>query len=185
MGLEIEKKYRLTKDERERVSERLRSVGAEFRGAEFEENTLYSGGVINQQNCTLRLRRVEGHAVLTYKERFPSASAIKHQREDETRIDDAEAMAAILDALGYKPALVYEKRRATWRIGETEVVIDELPFGFFMEIEAEERAIVEAEKTLELDGIEAEMQTYPQLTRQHGLKNGELIEARFSSRTES
>lgn len=179
MGLEIEKKYRLTKDECERVTERLRALGAEFRGEEFEENTLYSGGVINHKNAVLRLRRVGGRAVLTYKERFPSASAIKHQREDETIVADAEAMAAILDALGYQPALVYEKRRATWLLGDTEVVIDELSFGFYMEIEGAEQAIIAAEKSLELGEIEAEMQTYPQLTLQHGRKNGELIEARF------
>jgi adenylate cyclase class 2 len=179
MGLEIEKKYRLTKEQRERVLARLRFVGAEFCGEEFEENTLYGGGLINLSNCVLRLRRVGAKAILTYKERFPSESSIKHQREDETGVEDAEALAAILDALGYKPALVYEKRRATWRMDEAEVVLDELPFGLFMEIEGEEQAILAAEKTLELDEVEAEMQTYPQLTQQHGKRNGELIEARF------
>lgn len=181
VGVEIEKKYRLTKDERARVLERLSEVGAEFCGEEFEENTLYSGGIINLKNCVLRLRRVGGGALLTYKERFPTTSAIKHQREDETRVDDAEAMAAILYALGYRPALIYEKRRATWRVGSAEVVVDELPFGFFMEIEGEEDAIMEAEKLLMLEEVKAEMATYPQLTAQHGKKNGELIEARFES----
>lgn len=179
MGVEIEKKYRLTKDEREQVLARLREVGAEFCGEEFEENTLYAGGIINLKNCVLRLRRVGDKAILTYKERFPSASAIRRQREDETRVADGEAMAAILDALGYKPALVYEKRRGTWRVAETEVVIDELPFGSYMEIEGEEDAIEKAEKLLELEAVEAEMATYPQLTSQHGEKRGEMIEARF------
>ncbi len=179
MGIEIEKKYRLTEDERVRVVERLREVGAEFRGEEFEENTLYAGGIINLKNCVLRLRRVGGIAILTYKERFASSSAIKHQREDETRVENAEALAAILEALGYSPAIIYEKRRATWRVAETEVVIDELPFGLFLEIEGAEQAIVEAEDLLNLSEAEAEMNTYPQLTQKHGRKNGELIEARF------
>lgn len=162
-----------------RVLERLNEIGAEFCGEEFEENILYAGGIINQKNCVLRLRRVAGKAILTYKERFPSDSAIKRQREDETEVLNAEAMAAILDGLGYRPALVYEKRRATWRVAQTEVVIDELPFGFFMEIEGEEQAIIEAEKALQLTETEAEMATYPQLTASHGKKNGEVIEARF------
>jgi adenylate cyclase class 2 len=179
MGVEIEKKYRLTEDERERLQKRLREVEAEFCKEEFEENTLYAGGIINLKNCVLRLRRVGDETILTYKERTPSSSTVKHQREDETKVEDGEAMAAILDALGYKPALVYEKRRATWRLAETEVVVDELPFGFFMEIEGEEKAIEEAEKTLQLEEAEAEMATYPQLTSQHGKKNGDVIEARF------
>ncbi len=179
MGIEVEKKYRLTRAERERVLERLHEIGAQFCGEAFEENVLYAGGIINLKNCVLRLRRVAGKALLTYKERFPTDSAIKRQREDETEVLNAEAMAAILDGLGYRPALVYEKRRATWRVAQTEVVIDELPFGFFMEIEGEEQAIIEAEKALQLTETEAEMATYPQLTALHGKKSGEVVEARF------
>lgn len=180
MGIEIEKKYRLTEDERQRVLQRLGEIGATHVGDEFEENTLYAGGQLHLKASVLRLRRVGKRATLTYKERFPSISGIKHQREDETRVEDAEAMSAILDALGFKPALVYEKRRATWRIADTEVVVDELPFGLFLEIEGEEQAIIETETLLNLTDAEVEMETYPQLTSQHGKRIGEMIEARFT-----
>ena len=83
----------------------------------------------------LRLRRVEGKATLTYKKALPTVSSIKQRREEETVVADPEAMEAILVALGFTPALVYEKRRQTWRLGKTEIVIDVLPFGLFMEIE--------------------------------------------------
>jgi len=75
--------------------------------------------------------------------------------------------------------LVYEKRRRTWSLGRTEVVIDELPFGLFMEIEGEEREIDAAEQTLGIDGLPAEHDTYPQLTEKHGQRVGDVIEARF------
>ena len=179
MSIEIEKKYRLTEDERQRVLQRLGEIGAAHVGDEFEENTLYAGGQLHLKQSVLRLRRVGKRATLTYKERFPSISGIKHQREDETRVEDAEAMAAILDALGFKPALVYEKRRATWRMADTEVVVDELPFGLFLEIEGEEQAIIETEKLLGLGDAEVEMETYPQLTSKHGKRIGEMIESRF------
>lgn len=182
MGIEIEKKYRLTDAERVRVQERLRAVGAERVCEEFEENTLYAGGNLAERNRILRLRRVGERAILTYKERFPSTSAIKRQREDETRVENGEAMSLILDALGFRPALVYEKRRETWKIGSVEVVLDELPFGFFMEIEGEESAIMETEKLLSLEAVEAVGESYPQLTQQHGKRNGEMIEARFGER---
>ncbi len=179
MGTEIEKKYRLTQAERVQLLERLREIGATPEGAEFEENTLYVGGNLNQRSRVLRLRRVGDRAVLTYKERYPSASAIKHQREDETRIEDADALHAILEALGYRRALVYEKRRATWRVAGAQVLVDDLPFGMFLEIEGEEKTILEAERLLGLAEVEAEMATYPELVQRFGEKRGEMIESRF------
>jgi adenylate cyclase class 2 len=181
MAIEIEKKYRLTVAQRERVLKSLREVGAMYEGEEFEENTLYAGGNLHERNCVLRLRRVGERAILTYKERYPSTSSIKRQREDETQIENAEAMADILGALGFNPALVYEKRRETWRVGSVEVVVDELPFGFFMEIEGEEEAIIKAEELLCLEDVEAVMDSYPQLTRAYGKRSREMIEARFEA----
>ena len=179
MAIEIEKKYRLTPDEWAALPARLRETGATRAGAEFEENTLYGGGLLDNSRAVLRLRRLNGRAVLTYKERFPTASGIKHQREDETAIADAQAMADILAALGYRPTLVYEKRRETWHLGAAEVVLDELPFGLFAEIEGPEEAILSAEKTLGLETAATEHDTYPHLTARHGTRCGELIEARF------
>jgi adenylate cyclase, class 2 len=179
MGIEIEKKYRLSREESHRLSERLRETGAEREGMEFEENTIYTGGNLERGRSILRVRMVDGQAILTYKERFPSTSSIKQQREEETRVDDAEALRAILDALGFVPALVYEKRRETWRLSGAIVAVDELPFGLFAEIEGEESAIEEAERLLELEMAAAEMATYPQLTEQHGRRTRSGIEARF------
>src|SRR5713226_7399101 len=102
MGIEIEKKYRLTKKQRSEVLSRLPAIGATLQGEEFEENTLYGGAVLEAGRCLLRLRRVGVSAILTYKERIPSSSSIKKQREDETRISDADAMDSILDALGFQ-----------------------------------------------------------------------------------
>lgn len=179
MATEIEKKYRLTPEQREALSQRLREVGATLQGKEFEENTLYAGAGLDPRRQVLRLRRVGDAAIFTYKERGESQSAIKHHREDETRVEDAEALGAILGALGYRPALVYEKRRATWHVRQTEVVLDELPFGLFVEIEGEEKDIEEVERLLNLSNAEAEMATYPELAEQHGERRNGMIEARF------
>lgn len=178
MALEIEKKYRLTPDEWEALPARLRAAGAIREGAEFEENTLYTGGGLCE-NAVLRLRRVGGRAVLTYKERLAGAGGVKRQREDETQVSDADALVAILDALGYRPALVYEKRRETWHLGAAEIVLDELPFGLFAEIEGAEEDILAAEETLNLQDAATEHYTYPHLTARHGARRGELVEARF------
>ena len=180
MGVEIEKKYRLTPKQKERVIQSLRESNAEYVGEEFEENTLFAGGVLDQRPATvLRLRKVGQRAILTYKQRFPSDSPIKHQREDETEVADATVMNGILIALGFIPKLVYEKRRETWLFNEVEIVLDELPFGSYMEIEGSEEKIIETEKQLGLESLEAEHATYPSLTLQFGIGNGNIVEARF------
>lgn len=177
--IEVEKKFRLTKRQRDAVLRRLPEVGASMEREEFEENTLYSGEGLSSGSCVLRLRRVGKNATLTYKKRIPSASSIKQQREEETEVADPEAMEAILASLGYTPALVYEKRRQTWKLGKTEIVIDVLPFGLFMEIEGRVNEIKNVERKLGLKGLRAEHATYPQLTEKHGKLYDGLIEARF------
>lgn len=179
MAIEIEKKYRLTKKQREEVWRRLPKIGAKLKGAEFEVNTLYAGSDLDVGRSVLRLRRVGKRGILTYKERFPTRSDIKHQREDETGVDDPDAMELILAALGFTPALVYEKRRETWTLQKTEIVIDELPFGLFMEIEGTEESIRKIESKLAIKRLRTEPATYPQLTLKHGIDYGGVIESRF------
>ncbi len=203
MPIEIEKKYRLSKKQREEVLRRLPEIGARRKGEEFEVNTLYAGNDLEVGRAVLRLRRVGKRGILTYKERFPTRSDIKQQREDETRVDDPEAMELILDALGFAPALVYEKRRETWTLQKTEtlkktvaakktgasgktetlekteIVIDELPFGLFMEIEGTEEGIRDVESKLAIKRLRAEPATYPKLTLKHGKDYDGVIESRF------
>ena len=181
MGTEIEKKYRLGGEEIGRLRRRLREVGAEGRGEEFEENTLYAGPGLERGNRVLRLRRAQGNrrAIFTFKESMAGASGIKRRREDETAVEDPDALASILDALGYAPAVVYEKRRETWRAAGVEVVLDELPLGLFVEIEGGEELILKAEQLLELGAAEVEFKSYPQLALEHGTNKGGVVEARF------
>jgi adenylate cyclase, class 2 len=179
MAIEIEKKYRLTKKQCEAVRRRLPEIGATLQRKEFEVNTLYGGKGLSVARNVLRVRRVGDAAILTYKKRFPTSSSIKHQLEDETLVDDPEALNSILAALGYTPAMVYEKRRETWVLGKAEIVIDELPFGLFMEIEGRERDIRAVESRLEMNHLKAENLSYPELTLANGKKSRGVIEARF------
>jgi adenylate cyclase class 2 len=176
---EIEKKYRLTSRQREVVLRRLAEHGAILEKTEFEENTIYTGGALEPGTSALRLRRIGKQSTLTYKQRFHTTSAIKHQREYEVEVSDAETVDEILQALGFSPALVYEKRRASWKFQAAEIAVDELPFGLFMEIEASEDEIERVEQMLEINDLEVEQKTYPTLTREHGRRVGHIVEARF------
>lgn len=161
------------------LEKRMRDVGCEPKPVEFEENTIYGGARLSFGHCALRLRRVNGSAILTFKRRLPGKSPIKHQEENEARVVDPDAMAAILESLGFHPALVYEKRRARWQVGRAKVVIDELPFGLFMEIEASVKEINRVEKLIGAEKLSAVAKTYPTMTAEFGRKRKGVIEARF------
>jgi predicted adenylyl cyclase CyaB len=179
MPVEVEKKYRLSKTQRNSVRKRLKELGALHLREDFEENVLYTGNSLDFERSALRLRYVNKTAILTYKERLPSTSDTKQQIEDETAVTNPEAMNAILNSLGFTAALVYEKRREHWALRRAQVVIDELPFGLFMEIEADESEVREVERMLAIKRLQAETATYPQLTMRHGKRVGGLIESRF------
>jgi adenylate cyclase class 2 len=179
MPVEIEKKYRLTKTQRAEVLRRLPAIGAKRKGEEFEVNVLYTGESIDVTRSVLRLRRIGNRGVLTYKESLPARLDMKFRREEETRIDNPDAMELILRSLGFTPALVYEKRRETWRLAQTEIVLDELPFGLFMEIEGSEKDIREVESKLSIKRLRAEPLSYPRLVLKHGTDHNGVVESRF------
>jgi len=184
MPIEIEKKYRLTKKDRRALEKRMRELGYEPKPTEFEENTIYGGGRLNFGGCALRLRRIKGNesAYLTFKRRMPSKSPIKHQEEHEVTVADPDGMDYILNSLEFRPVLVYEKRRTRWKVGAAKVVIDELPFGLFMEIEASVKEIKRVEKLIGAEVLPAVNETYPTLTANLGKKRRRVIEARFKKR---
>lgn len=179
MANEIEKKYRLTAGQNEFVLESLKEIGAEFEGEDFEENILFSNNDLLEKRAVLRLRKIGEKTILTYKQRVQNDFAVKQNTEYETEVADFGEISKIIESLGFRQVLVYEKRRRTWKFRAVEIVLDELPFGLFMEIEGSITAIAEAEMFLEAEDFEVEHQTYPNLTLQFGKRNGDLVEARF------
>lgn len=179
MAIETEKKFTLSNDQREQVLAGLKEFGAKYVGEDFEENTLYRGGVLDQKSAVLRVRKIGDKTVLTYKQRIENDSDIKRQIEFETIVEKADELVSIIENLGFEKALVYEKRRQTWQFRAVEIVLDELPFGQYMEIEGSITAIAEAEMLLDIENFEAENETYPHLTQRFGVVKKDIIEARF------
>lgn len=179
MSIEIEKKYRLGAASKEAVVAALNACSAEFVGREFEENTIYANERLRETASILRIRKTDKRAKLTFKRLIDSEFDVKQQIEHETEISDVAAAEAIVAELGLTPVLIYEKYRDTWKFRSVEVVIDELPFGDFMEIEGSITSIKEAEILLDLDSLETEHETYPRLTARLGERSGDLVEARF------
>ena len=183
VAIEIEKKYRLDKRRLVGLTAKLSDLGAEFRSEVFEENYLHRGGQLEERSAVLRLRKIGQRTILTYKERFREDTDIKHRIEHETVVEDVAAMENIIQALGYTLSVVYEKHRKTWHFMDVEIVLDELPFGIFMEIEGDVKAIEAAETALDIHDLAPEPRGYPRLAVKHGKLVAGVSESRFDKKT--
>ncbi len=179
MAIETEKKYRLDKKLLVAFTTRLRDLGAVFAYETFEENYLHRGGILDDRNAVLRLRKTNETTILTYKEKFGLQNEFKQQIEHETKVDNVEATEAIIERLGYKLSVIYEKHRKAYHLGNVEVVLDELPFGLYMEIEGTIEDILTVEKQIGADRLEPEVRGYPRLTLKYGTIINGVTEARF------
>ena len=177
--LEIEKKYRLSAERRDALAAALQKIGAIFAGEDFEANTIYGGDALGD-GAIVRIRKTQDRSLLTFKRMVENQTDVKHQIEHETKISNADAAARMLSELGLRARLVYEKKRSIWKFRNVEIVLDELPFGLFMEIEGSITGIKEAEMLLGIKDLETEHETYPRLTARFGKRVDETIEARFT-----
>ena len=180
MAIEIEKKFTLSNDQRKQILASLEEFGAKFIREDFEENIIYHGGILMEKGAVLRVRKIGDKTILTYKEPIPNSLAHKQRLEYETEVENADKIEKIIECLGFTKALIYEKRRKIWHFKSVEIVLDELPFGNYMEIEGSITAIAEAEMFLDGENLQEEYQTYPLLTERFGVRKENLIEARFS-----
>lgn len=122
----------------------------------YEHNARYDTPehTMAPQGIVLRLRQ-DHVARLTFKK--PQDPVAKdrgiHQRfEAEVEVSDFKTADLILRELGYEPFMIYEKYRTTFELDAAEVVLDEMPYGPFVEIEAaNEEAINDTITRLGLD----------------------------------
>ncbi|MDX2076829.1 MAG: class IV adenylate cyclase [bacterium] len=106
----------------------------------YERNVRYEDAnkTLTGRDIVVRLRQ-DDRVRLTYKEPLTEKrdGDITEKFEAEVTISDFDAMSVILGRLGYTPFLVYEKYRTTYVYDELEIVLDEMPYGNFVEIEGE------------------------------------------------
>lgn len=109
----------------------------------FERNVRYDlpNGSLGKRGMVLRLRQ-DSRVRLTYKEGGSSKDGVISRFEAEVEVSDFKMMDEILTLLGYMHSMSYEKYRTTYQMDGCEVVLDELPFGKFIEIEGKHNEIL-------------------------------------------
>jgi adenylate cyclase class 2 len=131
----------------------------------FESNDLFdnAAGQIAASGSTLRLRRADGRALLTFKGPARFEGGVKRREERETVVAEAAEMEAILGRLGFSRRFRYEKRREEWKFEDCVIALDQTPIGDFVEIEGDPSSIRQAVARLELDSSEAIPYSYSKL----------------------
>jgi adenylate cyclase class 2 len=120
----------------------------------YERNIRYDNAWdgLMRQGKLLRLRQ-DTDAIITYKgdPGEDISSEVRVREELEMTVEDFDTAASIMERVGFEPRQVYEKYRETYEIDAVEVVLDEMPFGDFVELEGEEISIKAVAQQLRLD----------------------------------
>ena len=99
---------------------------------------------LRSEGRVLRLRQ-DIEAKLTYKSGSTNEQGVLSRTEIEFVVEDHDKAKQFLEALGYQRLFFYEKYRSTYEFNECHIMLDELPYGNFIEIEGE---IVESIQTV-------------------------------------
>jgi adenylate cyclase, class 2 len=151
-NLEVEVKF--LADDLALIRQQLLAAGAQLtKPRVYERNVRFDSAdaVLLKKEEILRLRE-DTAVTLTFKglSEFDQTSEAKVREEIEVLVDDFGQMAAIIQRLGFEPQQTYEKYRETFQLNDVEVVLDEMPYGNFVELEGGEAGIKAAAMQLGL-----------------------------------
>ncbi len=113
--------------DRSAVEQKLNELGAQF---EFDQEfyAIYydtPDGQLRASGRTLRLRKEGERAVLTFKSKTGPESGVLVRKEEESPVEDFEAVRKILAGLGYVSIQAMRKTRAQYALQGLHVVIDD------------------------------------------------------------
>ncbi|NDJ85385.1 MAG: class IV adenylate cyclase [Chloroflexi bacterium] len=172
------------------LKQRLTQAGAHISVTRvYEHNIRFEDAEhsLTARDAILRLRR-DNQVRLAYK--GPAGDRIEgvsHRLELETTVGDLETVDAILRHLGFVPYMVYEKYRTTYRFDDlagVELVLDEMPFGNFIEVEGAPDLIDVVLARLDLADahriVVSYVELFERILRHYQLDFGDLTFANFA-----
>ncbi|MEM6756230.1 MAG: class IV adenylate cyclase [Planctomycetota bacterium] len=178
MPIEIEAKFRLTSPHA--LTRRLNQASARRVALIREVNTYFDTASQDlkraDRGLRVRIEDVEGRGsrvVITHK--GPRVHGpLKSRQEDECEVGTAEDALSMLQALGYRPIMTFEKRRTRYTLGSCRIELDELPLlGWFAEIEGPtDDEVIAARDALKLDGNEMLRASYIALLQAYASEHG-------------
>ena len=134
---EIEAKFYVT--DLEGIKARLRALEAQLIQERILETNIrfdLPNARLRSEGRVLRLRH-DTEARLTYKGTSNNDQGTLSRTEIEFVVEDFEKARQFLEALGYQELLRYDKYREVYDLDGCHIMLDELPYGDFIEIEGE------------------------------------------------
>lgn len=118
----------------------LESGGRLIQSRTFETNLRFDlpDGSLRREGRVLRLRR-DQDSYLTYKGPSAITDGVLSRVEYECTVGDFEMARKTIEALGYQLIAVYEKYRSIFALDDSLIMLDELPYGPFVEIEGADK----------------------------------------------
>jgi adenylate cyclase, class 2 len=127
------------------LADRLRVCGADLARKRMLERNLRLDTLdhsLKDAGRLLRLRQ-DDRVRITYKDNAQVEEGVVTRTELEFIADDFAIAKKLFEALGYEVVVIYEKFRQEYRLGDVKVMLDELPYGDFIEIEAPSKALID------------------------------------------
>jgi adenylate cyclase class 2 len=145
---ELEVKFYLSR--RKELEEKLIAHGGQLKDARVLEINLRFDTPdlsLSKSGRLLRLR-LDSRARLTYKGIGWIEGGARLRQELEFTVSNFDTTRMLFEALGYEVYMMYEKYRTTYTLGDLEVVLDEMPYGDFLEIEGPNGESIQAASQL-------------------------------------
>jgi len=142
-GHEIEAKFFV--HNLKKIELRLQELKAQLIQPRVHEINLRFDNISDELRSTYRVLRLrqDEKARLTFKgPSMEQAGGILSRREIEFVVEDFEKAREFLEALGYRVVVFYEKFRATYDLDGVHIMLDELPYGQFIEVEGENAEVI-------------------------------------------
>lgn len=184
----VENEVKVCVDSFVSVKERLVKIKARHILTVREKNILYDTGTgdLRGEDVGLRLRCEEGVDNRSFKRvtltvKGPRMDGVLKSRcEFEVCAACFKRAHEMLCAIGFHKALVYEKVREMWVAGKTEVCLDTLPYGLYVEIEGEEKDVFSTAKRMGIDEAQFITSNYFDLAGKAGVEGDILFDSQGS-----
>jgi adenylate cyclase, class 2 len=127
------------------LADRLRVCGADLSRKRMLERNLRldtEDHSLKKEDRLLRIRQ-DDQVRVTYKDKAQVEDGVITRTELEFVSDDYAITKKFFEALDYQVVVIYEKYRQEYRLGDVKVMLDELPYGDFLEIEAPNIALID------------------------------------------
>ena len=137
-GQEIEAKFHV--QDLRKIELRLLELKAQLIQPRVHEVNLRFDRPDGELRNSFRVLRLRQDDIARFTFKGPSVEkegGILSRQEIEFEVGDFDSAKQFLEALGFNAVVFYEKFRTTYELNDTHIMLDELPYGDFIEIEGE------------------------------------------------